>query len=170
MQLSYTLSYADWKAALRLNRRKKFFRRFNVLIWLMVAVVCLTIAFTFNIQSELFAQFFALGIASLVISITSPLARVYVDHRGYRRLFSPTRKDRNCYINMDDDRILSGLPGVSEEKYFWNAIVGFAQDKKMTLLYLDKDKFLLFPTYALSPEQRAELNDLVARYVVKRKP
>jgi hypothetical protein len=71
---------------------------------------------------------------------------------------------------MDDDRILSGLPGVSEEKYFWNAIVGFAQDRKMTLLYLDKDKFLLFPTYALSPEQRAELNDLVARYVVKRKP
>jgi hypothetical protein len=68
---------------------------------------------------------------------------------------------------MDKERILSGLPEVSEERYFWNAIVGFAQDEKMTLLYLDKDKFLLLPTYALSPEQRTELNELVARHVVK---
>jgi hypothetical protein len=38
----------------------------------------------------------------------------------------------------------------------------------MTLLHLDKDKFLLFPTSALSSEQKTELNDLVARNMVRK--
>jgi hypothetical protein len=170
MKLNYTLTLADWKAALKLHRHKKYFRRFGVLIWFIFSVACLTLALFCNSQSELFAQFIALGAGTLAVAIVSPFMRAYIDKRGYRRLFSPACKDRSFYIDIDDDRILSGLPGVNEEKYFWNAIVGFAQDKKMTLLYLDKDKFLLFPTYALSPDQRTELNDIIARHVVKRKP
>jgi YcxB-like protein len=168
MELTYTLSFADWKAALRLNRRKRLLRRFGAFIWPTITVVCLTIAFVSNVQSQLFAQCMALGAGSLVVSISYPFMRIYVDRRGYRRIFSPTRKDRSCYVAIDDKQILSGLPEVSEEKYFWNAIVGFAQDEKMTLLYLDRDKFLLFPTSAMSPAQRAELTDLVSRHVMKR--
>ena len=48
--------------------------------------------------------------------------------------------------------------------------MGFAQDEKMTLLYVFKDRFLMFPTAALSPDQRSELGDLVARHVVRSKP
>jgi hypothetical protein len=135
----------------------------------MQAIIYLTLAMFCNSQSQLFAIFIAFGAGSLVASVASPFMQLYVDRRGFRRLFSPTRKDRSCYIDLDDNCILSGQPEVSEEKYFWNAIVGFAQDEKMTLLYLDKDKFLLFPTQAMSPEQRAELNDLIARHVVGRK-
>jgi hypothetical protein len=139
-------------------------------IWPTSVIVSLTLAMFCNSKSQLFAICIAFGAGSLAASIASPFMRIYVDRRGFRRLFSPTRRDRSCYIDMDDERILSGLPAVCEEKYFWNAIVGFAQDKKMTLLYLDKDKFLLFPTYALSPAQQTELNDLIARHVVWSKP
>ena len=45
----------------------------------------------------------------------------------------------------------------------------FAQDKNVTLLYFAKNRFLFFPTGAMSPEA-AELNDLVARRLPKGKP
>jgi len=169
MLLNYTLSFTDWKAALRLNRRKKIIRRFGLFIWPPIAIACFSIAAVSSVNSQLFAQCIALGVGAIVALIASPFMRIYVDRRGYRRLFSPTCEDRSCYIDMDDERILSVLPGVSEEKYFWNAIVGFAQNKEMTLLYLDKDKFLLFPTYALSTDQRTELNGLVARNMPRKK-
>lgn len=168
MYLSYTLSFADWKAALRLNRRKRVARRAGPFLWPFLTILFLVLAMISDRNSSVFAQCTALGAGCFVASIASPFMRIYVDRRGFRRLFSPAREDRSCYIDIDDSRILSGLPEVSEEKYLWRAIVGFAQDEKMTLLYLDKDKFLLFPTSALSPAQRNELNDLVARHVVKK--
>jgi hypothetical protein len=132
------------------------------------AIIYLTLALFCNSQSQLFAIFIAFGAGCLTASVASPFMRLYVDRRGFRRLFSPTRKDRSGYIDLDDNRILSGQPEVSEEKYFWNAIVGFAQDERMTLLYLDKDKFLLFPTHAMSTDQRTELNGLVARKMLRK--
>jgi hypothetical protein len=60
------------------------------------------------------------------------------------------------------------MPGSSEAKLLWNAIVRFAQDEKITLFYLTELRFLFVPTIVFSTEQRAELSDLVARHVVKR--
>ena len=72
-------------------------------------------------------------------------------------------------IDIDNECLVSEIPGVFAEKYFWNTIVGFAQNEKVTLLYVFKDRFLLFPTAMLSQVQRTELNDLVARHLPKRK-
>jgi hypothetical protein len=46
--------------------------------------------------------------------------------------------------------------------------MGFTQNDRITLIYINDRRFFLFPTTALSPAQRTELNDLVARHVVKR--
>jgi hypothetical protein len=62
------------------------------------------------------------------------------------------------------------MPGVSEGKFFWPAIVAFAQDEKITLLYIDKNRFLLFPTYSLSPLQRSELSAMFDKHLVRKQP
>jgi len=36
------------------------------------------------------------------------------------------------------------------------------------MIYLAERRFLFFPTPAMSPAQRTELNDLIARHVTKR--
>jgi hypothetical protein len=51
----------------------------------------------------------------------------------------------------------------------WTAIVRFAQNEKVTLFYVAKARFLFVPTQLFSEEQRAELNDLVARHLPKGK-
>ena len=57
---------------------------------------------------------------------------------------------------------------MAELKILWSGVYDFAQDEKITMFYTNKDCFLLFPTALMSVEQRTELNDLVARHVVKR--
>jgi len=72
-------------------------------------------------------------------------------------------------INIDNEYVLSEIPGVFAEKHFWNTIMAFVQDEKITLLYVYEDRFLLFPTAILSPDQRTELNDLVEHNNVRKK-
>jgi hypothetical protein len=72
------------------------------------------------------------------------------------------------FIDIDDERIISAMPGSSESKLLWNAIVRFAQDEKITLFYLTELRFLFVPTTIFSAEQRVELSNLVVRHVVKK--
>jgi hypothetical protein len=59
-------------------------------------------------------------------------------------------------------------PGLSETKVLWQAIDRFAQNEKVTMLYIAEMRFIYFPTRSLSDAQRTELNDLVARHVVRK--
>jgi hypothetical protein len=71
-------------------------------------------------------------------------------------------------LDIGDVCIISTISGVSEGKFFWRGIFDFAQDEKATMFYIDKRRFFFFPTLALSPAKRSELNDLVARHVVRK--
>jgi hypothetical protein len=171
MKLSYTLTLDDYKAALRLHRRQKLSRRILPAVAPVLAGLGLVATLLFEIsgQSELALHLLGLDVVFLSLSIALPLARLLDARMCFKRIFPQTKTVSAISADIDDERIFCKNPGVSEGKFFWNAIVNFTQDEKMTLLYLDKDKFLLFPTQAMSPEQRAELNDLIARHVVGRK-
>jgi hypothetical protein len=169
MQLTYTLTLTDIKAALHLhikqdgNRRIRYFITNAIIPALAIFGTTVYILLTIIGQKEWASRFHIVGIVLIFLSFWFYFYRSDYARRAYKRLFPPTRTDRTSNTDISDQRILSRTPGVSEETYFWTAITAFAQDDKMTLLYLDGNRFLLFPTRALSPDQRTELNDLVAR-------
>jgi hypothetical protein len=82
--------------------------------------------------------------------------------RSYKRIFSRAQTDRECFAEVDTERVVTGISGFIELRYAWNAITGFAQDEEATLFYTSKCSFLFFPTKAMLPEQRDELKTLVA--------
>jgi len=168
MKLSYTPTLADYRAALRLYRRQKLSRRilhyastgllslFAVLAWAL---------FIYNMGTE--PTSFP-GSLSLPIGITfwlllAYLMRQYVVRKQFKQIFPPSRTDRTVSIDIDNDRIISAIPGVSEGKFFWNAILDFAQDERITLLYVAKNRFLFVPTQAFSDAERDELRGLISR-------
>jgi hypothetical protein len=59
------------------------------------------------------------------------------------------------------------VPGVSEGKIFWQGLLQFAQNNKVTMLYTGEMRFIFFPTSVLTPEQREELKVMVTRHGVK---
>ena len=170
MKFSYTFSFADFRAAQRLHIRQKLIRRINIYIWPVLAIVLLIglIVFSNTDHQELATQCVIFGSLSLWLTIFLPIARYFNARKGFKRVFLSGQKDQQVSIDIDNERILSEIPGVGEGKYFWNTIVGFAQDNKVTLLYVYKDRFLVFPTALLSSEQRTELNELVSRNMVRK--
>jgi hypothetical protein len=170
MRLEYTLTLKDYKAAFRLHRQRKISRRLTVWlgpILMVIGVVGFVVCSVAN-NTPLAAQAAALTAGSLVFTIGMPISRSWNIRKSFNRLFPSGEKDRISRIAIDDQGICRELSGVAELKLSWNGIYDFAQDEKITLLYTNKDCFLLWPTALMSAEQRAELGGLVARHVVKR--
>jgi hypothetical protein len=169
MKLIYTLTLGDYKAAQILHRKQKFTRQLAVWIWPAFVLIGLAamVAFTLTNHSELFADSLAFTVGALFITIFMPVARWYAVRKCFKQLFPPTRTDRSSAIDIDEERILSAVPGVSEGKIFWQGLLQFAQSDKVTMLYISEIRFIFFPTTVLTPEQREELKDMVKRHGVK---
>jgi hypothetical protein len=170
MQLTYKLSLADYKAALALHDRQKFTRRlghtFLFIVMPSLAVLVLLfqgyLAFT---QVGYIARNPPVTLVVFFVFLLLPALRLYGTHKQFSRLFSNSPTDRSVSIDIDEERIISAIPGRSEGKFFWQAILKFAQDEKGTLFYIAENRFLFIPTQALSSAQRDELADLVARHL-----
>jgi hypothetical protein len=176
MKLTYTLTLADFEAAQQLHIRQKLGRRIKFIIFyraipiLTAALWIASIVFVLIGERKPLEALIPFDAGLPIMAIGLPICRYYNMRKCFKQLFPPTRTDRSSSIDIDEDRIFSAVPGVSEGKYFWTGVLAFAQDEKVTMLYIAETRFLFFPTSALSPEQRTELNDLVARHVTKRKP
>jgi hypothetical protein len=169
MKLTYTLTLADFNAAFRLHRRQKRYRRFALYVWPLLTLACLVgfVAFGAARRLDLMGYCLAIGAGALVGSIASPILRIINIRKSYDRLFPSTRTDRSSRVDIDDECIVREIPGMSQLKIPWSGLFGFVQDERITLLYMNKDCFLMVPTQALSPAQRVELDDLVARHLSK---
>jgi hypothetical protein len=88
----------------------------------------------------------------------------------FKQLFPPHRTDRTSRLEVSDECIISSVPGVSEGKIFWPGVFAFAQNDRVTMIFLAPKRFLFFPTTALLPEQRTELNQLVDHHRISREP
>jgi hypothetical protein len=176
VQLTYELTLADYKAAQRLHIRQKISRRINFYLWFVAIPIFAVLGLAFFVfldVSKLTKSaplYFGIECGLLWLAVYLPSWRAYAIRKCFKQIFSPARTDRTSSIDIDDDRIVSTVPGVSEGRFFWNAILEFTQDERVTLLYIRKNAFIFFPTSDLSVAQRGELNDLIARHVVKRNP
>jgi hypothetical protein len=176
MKLTYTLTLADYIAAIRLHRAQSFARRFIFAI-LYLGLPILAVAGLVSIvvlkeigKTNLRPDYVFAELVLLLLSIGLPIARIPDVRICFRRIFANSKEIPTITMVIDEECVRSEIPGVSEGKFFWNAIVDFAQNEKVTLLYVRKRAFLFFPTPILSPDQRAELNALVTRHVVKKNP
>ena len=170
MKFEFTVTLEDYKAALRLHRSRKFSRR--IFLWIgpslfLISVILFVIG-SLSKNTQVLTQAIVLAAWSLCATVGFPILRFALTRRGYRQMFPPTRSGRTSTIEIDDQRIIEENPGTEEVRLPWTGVMGFTQNERVTLIYINSCRFFLFPTSALSPAQRAELNDFVARYVVKR--
>lgn len=173
MKLSYTLTLADYKAAIDLHCEQTLLRRIGFVFWYR-AIPAATLA-GLTVLTFLWSRPHSKYIAGLAgvdgmlvwLSVYLPVVRYYQTRKGFKRLFPLKRTDLSSSIDIDDERVVSGIPGISEAKLFWDAFTGFAQNETVTMLYISKKTFLFFPTSALSVGQRAELAVLVGRHIEK---
>jgi hypothetical protein len=174
MKFSYTLTFTDYIAAIRLDRFQRLGKRVIFILFCIASLAVLLIVGqmvnVFFTDPDVFIYVVWIPLSLLTI----PIKRSFNTRRGFRRLIRPLGRNAIVSIDIDEVGFRSGIPGVSEAKVFWESVVDFVQNEKVTLIYINKSRFhsryYFFPTNVLSLAQRSELNDLVARHVVKRKP
>jgi hypothetical protein len=169
MKLAYTLTFEDYKEAQALHVKRSLKRRLSYFVWYRAVPAIAVLLMGVIIVSVINHRWAGMNIAfpaegALIwLSIYLPFIRSRHMRKGFKRLYPKSRTDNISSIVLEEDQILSGIPGVSEAKFFWAAIDGFAQNELTTLLYVNKTGFLFFPTSVMTSEQRIALGDLIKR-------
>jgi hypothetical protein len=171
MKVEYALTLADYKAALQLHARQTISRHLgNFFVHVMAPVVACLIILFWLYEAVFHGDFLASQPSAWVtpaLFASLPFLQEWSIRKTFKQLFPSSVTNMPVSFSIDDDLIVSAIPDRSEGRFYWNAIDHFAQNEKVTLIYVAKRRFIFFPTRAFSPEQRAELNDLVVRHGVK---
>jgi hypothetical protein len=174
MKLSYKVTLADWKAAIRLHSRQKIGRRIHFFVYDFVIPTLAVLAVGYIILADStertdIVDGLAIPVTALAaLAIILPFWRTYLIRKGFKGMFPPSDDGPGYSLDIDDERILSIRPGLGEAKYYWTGICAVAQSKKIILLYISEILFLGIPPRVLSPEQRVELDNLIVQHVPKR--
>lgn len=174
MKLRFMPTLADYRASLRLHCRHKISRYIYSLLslWLLpflIFLFLLSSVYAMLTDRENYTGGSMWIVLALLCALAIPLRRYYAVRKQFKLMFPPSHTNWQVLIDIDEERVISSIPGSSEGKFFWNSIMDFAQNEKVTLLYVRKNVFLFIPTQAMSHEQRTELNDLIARNMVRSK-
>lgn len=168
MKYQYTLTVADYYAAIWLYARQKWTRRVGHLSMYWLLPICGLITLTgelyFVLRGQLsFADNQSWMLAAPVPLLVLPLAQWNLVRKQFKLMFPS--ENRTLTIDIDNERILVVNPGTSETRFTWNGILSFTHDEKIALLFVAKGRFLFFPTQGLSTEQRIELLELTSRHL-----
>ena len=169
MKVEFTITLKDYKNALRLHRRQKLSRRIFAWIWPSLVLVSV-VAFTAGAAMDnvaLVTHSVAVGAGACAASVAVPILRFLNIRRGYKQMYPPTRTSPLSSIEIDEKEIVEINPGTAEVRLLWNGVLDFVQGEEVTMIYISTHRFFLFPTTAMTVAQRTELNELVARHVVK---
>jgi YcxB-like protein len=172
VKLDYTLSLADYKAALSLHTRQRRSRRISQMFFIWSGPAITGLFFADVLISVLFARAkftpsSTVTLACFALLLLVPVLHFWSVRRQFDLIVPPSMRNRTASVEMDNRRIIFTTPGLGEDEFFWNEVVGFAEDEKVAIVYARKRRFLFIPTQAFSPEQRAEFNELIARKVMK---
>jgi hypothetical protein len=174
MRLEYTLTLADYQAAQYLHWHQTPARRFiHFFVYhgipvLLAASAC-TVAKRFGIfglRISYSLEFISSGaIAALYVTVTAKGREIKRYIKRFESKYPPN--ERTALLEVDGSGIL-GCLGSDKESFEWSSIICAAQDERITLLYIAKNRFLFFPTTAMGSEERAELDRLVAEHLAGR--
>lgn len=82
--------------------------------------------------------------------------------RGYRAIF-PGDVPRRAVFWFDEEQFGSELPGRSEAKVYWSALFDYAEDAKIALLFVGKNRFVFVPKRAMGEDEWERVRVLAGR-------
>jgi len=174
MEIEFSPTLADFKHATRLDRRVNLFHLVShfALTWFAPSIA-LVLIFLMVVASSLFAVRFEVGssvtFGALALCLFAPFLEQWILRKSFRSMFPDNAFERRIRFTILQDGVDVEIPGVAEAKYQWGAFVRSVQDESFMLLYVSNTRFVFFPISTLSLEDRAELNELMARHLPKGK-
>jgi hypothetical protein len=177
MRFTYSISLRDFQNAQELHWSQTLIRRafYYLIYWFIPVLISALVIVFLNLFGLFFVRLsimdsFLLGfvVAAIIVTLGFSRQKSKLYRKRFNENFPPNKRTSWCVV--DDGGITSAIIGTDEERRSWQDFVHFAQNDKITLLYLSEKKFMFIPTSALSVDQRTELLGYVDRHVRNRKP
>jgi hypothetical protein len=160
MRYDYTLTYRDYLDAQKLYRRHRTSAGVFYYFWFwllpIVGVVCglPLVAGLFGYQPTWLEALSGFSVLGLWFALSIPLLRFYSVRKCWKRLLpdslpKSTQTEIPVGLEMTPDQLISSLPGRSEARFLWPALVDYAEDEKLALVYIKKKFFLFVPRRAM---------------------
>jgi hypothetical protein len=168
IRITHTSSLAVYKAVFKLRKRDGFFsRNWLALLIYPTVLVALGLIFARHNYSVVVVCF---HLAPLLITfwVLTPAFRFYEVRDAYRNSRRGLDASQEFTMETDSDQIVSGTPGLRRFAYDWASVLAFAQNESVTVFRMTGHHLVFFPTPCLTPEQRAELDELVSRHGIRR--
>ena len=174
MVYEYVTTYQTYMDAQRLYLRHRPWAaaRYYLFVWaLPIGGLFATVPFLLGLlthdRSDSMATYAGIAAAGAWFALFIPLTRWFSVRRAWRSTVPKEREGNPVTIEFTADEVISTIPGQSQGRFFWPAILDFAQNDRITLLFIRKKLFLFIPTPAIPPEQwtevRAKLSPLLKR-------
>jgi hypothetical protein len=168
MRYEYTLTYRDYLDAQKLHRHNRWKAALSYCVWIWVLPILGLLtglawaASSFDSAPDWVSNVAAFAGAGLWLAFFIPAMRLYSIRKCWKRLLPESAKksvrtDISVALEMTSDQIIVVLPGTAEGRYFWSAIVDYAEDERLALVYIKKKNFLFIPRRAMDEAGWAEL-------------
>ncbi len=152
----YVLQKTDFLHAQKLYRRNrpKAAWSYWIYVWVCPALGWLAIALTLvglttnNPNLVTLVAPFAVG--GLVFVIFVPIHRWFQLRRAWRSCVPTSLRGKPVTLQFDETQLISAIPGRSEGRFFWTAVLDFVEDKQLALIFVREKYFLFIPKSALA--------------------
>ena len=136
-------------------------------IWLVpilgVVIFLITVTAYFLQNNVLFHQLVPMAGAGIWLAIFIPLMRWLNIRKLWKASVETIDGGKPVSLQFDDEQIVSAIPGKSEGRFYWNAILDFAENDQIAMLFIRKKHFLYIPKNALPEEAWAQIRALAPR-------
>jgi len=160
LRYEYALSYKDYLDAQRLFRKHRWKAAVSYygFIWVLPILGALAavpwIAQLLGVDADWVYRWRGFAGLGLWFAIAIPLIRIYSLRRCWRRLLPDSikksmRSEIPVELEINDEQLISILPGRSEGRFFWSALVDFAEDERLALVFIKRRMFLFIPRRAM---------------------
>ena len=169
--MEYPLRMEDYRSALTLHTTRTLLGRiwYFTMMWIAPAVAVFFLIPVLIVHLHRVAHFDLKSLGLLMIvgfCIGVPALQLSDLRKQFHGRF-PGEPGQKAVLEISKEEIVSTLSGHDEVRFPWSAVTDFAQDERMTLIYVGEN-LLFAPTEVFSENDRVELNALIVRYVVKR--
>jgi hypothetical protein len=169
MTIHYKLTFEDYLAAQKIHTRSSLWRRFALLIWLWILpgigflflLLLLSLKFSNNPPADNSGIFTFAWLSSLFIVFR--LLRAYSFRKQYAQIFPAGFADSECYFLIDDQQIVSEIPGATIGRYTWPVILDYRREDKISIIYVRKNFFLIVSLSSLSADEISEFDSFFTR-------
>lgn len=169
---NYLLSKDNFLDAQRLYRKHSPKAALSYYFWIWTVPIiglCFVLALVAAVitrREDLIRQLAPAAAAGAWFAIFIPTMRWWQLRKLWKASLDAGADGKPITLQFDDEQLISTIPGKSEGRFFWTALIDYAEDDRLAMLFIRKTHFHYILKYALPETAWTQIRQLATSKAV----